>query len=525
MYQFLAVAFSTFASEDLACIAAGNLAAQAQMSLAAAMTAAFAGIFLGDLMLYGVGFYAGRGVLRLPWFRKYLNEEKLFKAQAWFHAKGGKIVFLSRFLPGTRLPTYLTAGILRMPVSRFSGLLFLAALVWTPILVAIAYFAGAFVAKSGAASPVKILSMTALSVLLVYAMLSLTRKLSTYKSRRLIYARLQRILRWEFWPMLWLYIPVGVYLFLLAIRHRRLLAFTAANPGIPDSGIKGESKSEILGSLRPKGAGFGRVAPFRKIPPGTDTPQRLRQVRSAMRTLRMKFPVVLKPDAGERGNGVVIARDETAVAKYVTANSDAFIVQKYVPGCEYGVFYYRYPNETHGHVFAITDKRMITLTGDGKSDLETLILSDPRAILMADFHLDRHAANLRSILASGMVYPLVELGTHCKGALFLDGAHLITQELTRAIDRISKNFAGFYFGRYDVRVPDEQHLRAGKKISVIELNGVTSEATSIYDPKHSIFFAYRTLFKQWRIATEIGLQNIRRDHTTTSLRQLIRLAR
>ena len=45
---------------------------------------------------------------------------------------------------------------------------------------------------------------------------------------------------------------------------------------------------------------------------------------------------------------------------------------------------------------------------------------------------------------------------------------------------------------------------AGSNLKIIELNGVTSEATHIYDPKLSLFDAYRVLFRQWRIAFEIG---------------------
>lgn len=524
MYEFMAVAFSTLVSEDLACVAAGNLAAQAKMSLMAATAASFAGIFFGDLMLYGFGYYAGRGVLQMRWFRRYIDAERLNSAESWFQKKGAKIVFLSRFLPGTRLPTYLTAGVLRMPVIRFSGLLFFAALLWTPVLVIFSYYTGAlFVSEQG--SQVKVLSMVAISILLVYAVLTIARKLMTYAGRRRIYSRFQRLLRWEFWPMLWLYIPVGVYLLYLAIKHQRLLAFTAVNPSIPHSGIKGESKADILTALRPQGTGFGRIAPFRKIPADSNTTQRLLLVKKAMRELRLKLPLVLKPDEGERGNGVVIARDAASIAEYVNANPHDFIVQKYIAGHEYGVFYYRYPRQKTGQLFAITDKRMITLTGDGKSDLKTLILRDKRAVLMADFHLRKYADRLHEILPTGASFQLVELGTHCKGALFLDGSHLITEQLTREIDRISQNFNGFYFGRYDIRVPDEAHLISGKNITVIELNGVASEATNIYDPKHSIFFAYRTLFRQWRIATEIGIENAQRGHKTTSLRQLIQIAR
>jgi len=44
-------------------------------------------------------------------------------------------------------------------------------------------------------------------------------------------------------------------------------------------------------------------------------------------------------------------------------------------------------------------------------------------------------------------------------------------------------------------------------MKIVELNGVTSEATHIYDPKLSLFGAYRVLFEQWRIAFEIGYLN------------------
>jgi len=109
--------------------------------------------------------------------------------------------------------------------------------------------------------------------------------------------------------------------------------------------------------------------------------------------------------------------------------------------------------------------------------------------------------------AVGEPVQLVELGTHCKGAIFLDGADVVTDALTEVIDGIAQRYDGFYFGRFDVRVPSRQDLMAGRNFRVVELNGVTSEATHIYDPKLTIWQAYRTLFEQWRIAFEIGDQN------------------
>jgi hypothetical protein len=110
-------------------------------------------------------------------------------------------------------------------------------------------------------------------------------------------------------------------------------------------------------------------------------------------------------------------------------------------------------------------------------------------------------------------------GHHALGAYFHDGAAEVTPELTEAIDRVSRTFDGFFFGRYDVRAASPQDFRRGS-FRVIELNGVTSEATSIYDPAHSVFDAYRTLFAQWRLAFEIGAENRERGVAPASLLDL-----
>ena len=90
------------------------------------------------------------------------------------------------------------------------------------------------------------------------------------------------------------------------------------------------------------------------------------------------------------------------------------------------------------------------------------------------------------------------------------------------MQQVSDHFEGFYFGRYDVRVPSEEDLRAGRNLSVIELNGVSSEATWIYDPKHPVGFAWRTLFEQWRIAFRIAAWNREHGHGPETCRETLR---
>jgi hypothetical protein len=216
---------------------------------------------------------------------------------------------------------------------------------------------------------------------------------------------------------------------------------------------------------------------------------------------------VLKPDLGQRGSGVALARDEGQLRGYLERAPYDLLAQAYAPGHELGVFYYRYPGRRSGAILSVTDKRMPVVTGDGVRTLERLILDDPRAVALHDAYLRVQRAPLDSVPASGERVQLVELGTHCRGAVFLDGAKLVTPALTAAIDEISRRFDGFYFGRYDLRVNDLQALAHGEGFKIIELNGVTSEATHIYDPRYRVWEAWAVLFRQWRIAFEIGAAN------------------
>ena len=136
---------------------------------------------------------------------------------------------------------------------------------------------------------------------------------------------------------------------------------------------------------------------------------------------------------------------------------------------------------------------------------------------MAPFFLKKLSLRLHEIPASGETVPLTDLGTHCRGALFLDAAEHITPELTAEIDRISHSFPGFHFGRYDLRAPNVEDFRAGRDLKILELNGVTSEATHIYDPKHGLLHAYRTLREQWTHCFEIGAKNAALGHAPSSI--------
>jgi len=334
--------------------------------------------------------------------------------------------------------------------------------------------------------------------------------------RREVVGRLRRVTRWEFWPPWAFYPPVVMYLFYLGLKHKNLTLFTAVNPAMPHGGFIGESKYEILRALR-RSSSVPKTIALRPVGLG----ERVVAVEGFMRDEGLAFPIVLKPDAGQRGSGVSIIRSSDDMRHYLAAATNSVIVQEYIEGLEFGVFYYRMPGEETGHIFSVTEKRMPHVVGDGTRTLEELILADDRAVCMADLYCQQNSAHLKTVVADGERVQLVELGTHCRGAIFLDGSYTITPALEKIIDEIARTFDGFYFGRFDIRVPSLEHLKAGRKVKILELNGVTSEATNIYDPRTSILDAYKVLFRQWRIAFAIGQRNRDRGVQPSSLCRLL----
>lgn len=516
---FCFLALATLISEDLTCISAGVMAAQGRISFTLAVAACLFGIFVGDVLLFLAGRYLGRPALKRAPLKWFVRDADVERSSRWFQKRGAAVIAISRFIPGMRLPTYFAAGVLRTSLLWFSFYFLLAASVWTPLLVFFSMKLGANTVNTMLGSQsfwIKLL----LSAFAIFIVVRLFVSLSTFRGRRMLIGRFKRLRHWEFWSMKMFYPPVLVYVVWLMIKHRSITVFTCANPAIPASGFVGESKNEILKGLMSSQIGKESVPCFALI---DENENRVETAKAFMSQNNLSFPVVCKPDIGERGAGVSIIRNENELEDYLNANDDDVIVQEYADGLEFGVFYYRYPNEERGHIFAITDKRFPIVKGDSKHTLEELILKDERAVAMARAYFNSHGEDLWNVPAKDEVVKLIEIGTHSRGAIFLDGIAHKTEELEKAIDDLCKGFEGFYFGRFDLRVLSVEDFKAGRNLKAIELNGVTSEATSIYDPKNSVFDAYRVLFNQWRIAFEIGAENKKRGVKPTSFSELARL--
>ncbi len=328
--------------------------------------------------------------------------------------------------------------------------------------------------------------------------------------------RLARARRWEFWPAWLFYIPVVAWIILLGLRHRHFTLFTAANPGMDEGGVVGERKSPLL--LRLSQSLPEATPPLQLLPASLPAPERLQRARDF---IGGRFPVVLKPEIGQRGRGVLIAQDWTQVQRYLAASREDLILQQFAPGKEFGIFIYRDPDSGTVKIFSVTAKELMHVHGDGHRPLHQLIMDHPRAWLTAPMLFRRHRAHLQEVIPAGEDFYLVDVGSHCRGAVFLNGHKLITPALSQRLGEIVEALPGFHFGRLDVIATDRAALREGRDLKVLEVNGVTSEAAHVYHPGTPLLAGYRSFFRQWQLAFSIGRRN--RDagaHTVSPWRLL-----
>lgn len=132
----------TLVSEDLGCIGGGLLVAGGVIPLWIAFLVIYLGIVAADVGIYWMGRKLGRTVLNKAPFRWIINRRDVDWSAEMFHTNGFKIIFASRFLPGTRFPTYFTAGLLKTNFKLFLIYFLIAITIWTPLLLGISVIAG-----------------------------------------------------------------------------------------------------------------------------------------------------------------------------------------------------------------------------------------------------------------------------------------------------------------------------------------------------------------------------------------------
>lgn len=315
--------------------------------------------------------------------------------------------------------------------------------------------------------------------------------------------RLKRFLirarNWEYWPLALVYLPMLPAWLWLSVKVRSVWFFGAANPSMRYSGFAGESKRRIY-SLMPNGSYPRTIL--------CEAGSAREKVQSLLENASFKFPLIAKPDVGERGAQVKLLKTADDLEDYRRRSRVDFLLQPYIdfPN-EAGIFYYRMPGTDQGRITGIVAKEFLSVTGDGSSDIQTLIMQNERAVLQLPALHVVLGDKFQYIPAKNEKLELVPYGNHSRGAKFLDLSSRITPALTKVIDELCRSIPGCYFGRLDIRFRSWEDLEAGRHFSVIELNGAASEPTHIYDPGHSLLFAWKEIYRHWEILCKISMVN------------------
>ena len=128
--------------EDITLVVGGILSYYGLCDLWTMIAVCFAGVMLGDAIVFLLGAKFGRALTKKWLFHKLLPDERLDVVQGKFKQYGNKLIFAARFMPGLRAPIFFSAGVLHLPFRVF--LLFdgLAALLSVPAIIASVYYFG-----------------------------------------------------------------------------------------------------------------------------------------------------------------------------------------------------------------------------------------------------------------------------------------------------------------------------------------------------------------------------------------------
>ena len=215
------------------------------------------------------------------------------------------------------------------------------------------------------------------------------------------------------------------------------------------------------------------------------------------------YPLILKPDIGLVGKGLIKVMDEQAAHESAHKISGNYLLQKFTPFTfECGIFYTRKSGQPK--ITGINQKHFPSVIGDGKSNLHQLAQQHYRYTHHWSTFLQYF--DLSKIPMLGEEVCLSFIGSHTMGCKFTDDTHWLTSELETRIFSVFDSQPHFNFGRLDVKAESKDAMLRGEFV-IIEINGVSSLPTHMFDPDHSLFEAYKIFFEHGRCLVDIAKEH------------------
>jgi hypothetical protein len=308
-----------------------------------------------------------------------------------------------------------------------------------------------------------------------------------------------KLSNWEYWPFQVVYFPVFFYWLFLSIKSRSFFFFSTSNPQIKNAGFLMESKFDIYQTLPEQFYPKTILVNFSN---------NCAKIVLELAAKNMGFPIIAKPDIGMRGLKVKLLHSMEDLELYHSNATFNYLLQSFIPyENEVGIFYTKYPNKKKGEITGIVGKEFLTVIGDGQSSIYKLIKQNDRFLLQLNKLRIAYGDILENILPLNEVFVMVPYGNHSRGSKFIDLSHLIDEQLNDMIHNVCQQIPDFNYGRLDIKYKDWETLKAGIDFSIIEVNGAGSEPTHIYDPKHTIFFAWAEITKHLKHLYDISIEN------------------
>jgi len=328
----------------------------------------------------------------------------------------------------------------------------------------------------------------------------------------------------EFWPAWLMYFPVALYWMLLAIRYRSLGLPLVVNPEIPLGGMIGESKNAIFSQAGEhlRAALLPHICVERI---DIDVNVLALQALQRAKIKGLEFPLVAKPDVGCRGAQVELVENLDQLRQFFShiATGSIILLQALAPyKAEAGIFYIRYPTQNSGHIASLTLKYRPVVIGDGVATVEQLIRAHPRASKLSALHCKKNRHRLNDVPAKGEEFALEFAGSHCRGSVFRNGNEYISAEMERVFDSLLQDLPRFFYGRLDIKFESIEKLQQGRCFRILEINGVSSEQTHIWDSRTTLKEALAVLLGQYRCLFEIGDQLRAKGFAVPSVFAMIR---
>ena len=291
-----------------------------------------------------------------------------------------------------------------------------------------------------------------------------------------------------------------LYGFVLAIKSRSFAYFTAANPQMAFGGAYGTDKTKLLNLL-----------PFEYHTKDFFVTKETscENIIKLMNKNEIDFPIVAKPNVGERGRGVEKIDNKIDLENYLKIIVEDLIIQEFIAHpIELGIFYHRFPNSKQDGISSVVIKEFLSVTGNGRDSFRKLLSENFRATSRLKYFKQRYPNKWNVVIPEGVTFKVEPIGNHNRGTKFLDGTYLINEKLVEVFRQITQPLDGFYYGRFDIKVNSIQDLYEGKNIKILEINGTNSEPAHIYDPDYSLFNAYKEVIKHMNLVYQISRVNI-----------------